>query len=62
MNKQKMLEQLNILIASNNRAMEDKVFAKLTNELANRKKRNEFDRQKFEELRALTNMGANRAK
>ena len=59
------LTDLRVLIASNNRMIEDAEYKTLVNEFTKAvgiKPRNTFDRNKFEQLRALTMMGANKAK
>jgi hypothetical protein len=65
MKAQDNLEQIHMLIATNNRGMEDKEFTSLIETLKkdigfDLKPNTEFDRDKFEELRFLTNMGANK--
>ncbi|MGM0807519.1 MAG: hypothetical protein ACQET8_22700 [Bacillota bacterium] len=65
MNAQDKLEQLQMYLATNNRGMEDKEYKTLIEFLNkeagfNFNDNKEFDRDKFEELRFLTNMGANR--
>jgi hypothetical protein len=60
----RMLEQVMILLATNGRHMEDKEYKEFINNLTKGSGLNEqsdqFDREKFEHLRMLTNMGANR--
>jgi hypothetical protein len=53
---------LQLMIAANNRAMNDEHYGKLTGELmrnAGVKQQAGFDRDAFEKLRAITNSGAN---
>ncbi|MBU5214959.1 hypothetical protein [Heyndrickxia oleronia] len=60
----RLLEQIMILIATNDRHMEEGEYKKLINNITNQLDKQEetcqFDREKFEQLRFLTNMGANR--
>lgn len=61
---QKILEKLFLHIAANNRSLEEAEFKKFMNSLSKgadqQQKGDTFDREKFEELRLLTNMGANK--
>ncbi|KYC94363.1 hypothetical protein B4102_3584 [Heyndrickxia sporothermodurans] len=64
----RLLEQIMILIATNGRLMEDDEYKKFINNVTQpisekekeKEPNNQFDRDKFEQLRFLTNMGANR--
>jgi hypothetical protein len=61
----KMMEQILIHLATNNRALEESDYKEFMEKLAknlNTKRNNQFDRDKFEELRLLTEMGANRTR
>jgi hypothetical protein len=54
-----------MIIATNNRAIEEadyKSYISGLNKSLGIKAEQKFDRDKFEELRALTSMGANRAR
>lgn len=68
MSKKKAVEQLKqlmLLQASNQRFMEEEAysgFVKGLKQNAEIKETDTFDRDKFEELRMLTNLGANRAR
>ena len=58
------LKQIIVRLASNGRVMEDKDYQELLNgitqALGSQELTNEFSREKLEELRMMTNMGANR--
>jgi hypothetical protein len=59
------LGDLQMVLATNNRGMEDadyKSYVSGLNKSLGIKADQKFDRDKFEELRALTNMGANKAR
>ena len=61
----KMMEQILIHLATNNRSLEESDYKNFMEKLAknlNTKPNNQFDRDKFEELRLLTEMGANRTR
>lgn len=64
MKHRELYENFMILLATNNRSLEDNEFKKfmedLSKPLMQQKQNSEFDREKFEQLRLLTNMGANR--
>jgi len=59
-----LFEKVIIQLATNSRSLEDEEFKKfiekITKILEVQEKNNQFDREKFEHLRLLTNMGANR--
>lgn len=60
---QEYLQQLMLHLATNNRAMEESEYKKFMNEITKGISEpidQEFSRDKFEQLRMLTNMGANR--
>jgi hypothetical protein len=62
---EKFFEQLLIRLATNNRALSEDEYKKFMNNVTKNldKKPNEtFDREKFEELRLITNMGANKSR
>jgi hypothetical protein len=62
---QKILEQILIHLATNNRALEEDEYKRFMNRISKALKQNpnvQFDRDKFEELRLLTDMGANKAR
>jgi hypothetical protein len=59
---QERMTTLQLMIAANNRAMNDEHYGKLTGELLRNsgvKQETGFDRNAFEKLRAFTNSGAN---
>jgi hypothetical protein len=59
------LSDLQMILATNNRGMEDadyKSYINGINKSLGVKADQKFDREKFEELRALTGMGGNRAR
>jgi hypothetical protein len=61
----KVMEQILIQLATNNRALEEDEYKKFMGQIAKSLKQNpnnEFDRNKMEELRLLTQMGANRTR
>ena len=61
----KRLGDLQMILATNNRGMEEadyKSYITGLNKSLGIKAEQKFDRAKFEELRALTGMGANRAR
>ncbi|MFE8697983.1 hypothetical protein ACFYKT_16700 [Cytobacillus sp. FJAT-53684] len=61
---EKILEQIMIHLATNNRSLQEEDYKELMNSLTQSldKKTNEtFNREKFEELRLMTNMGANKS-
>lgn len=66
--KQDALQQLNSVfmsIATNERTMDDVEYKKLINGLNKTigiKTADKFDREKFEQLRAMTNIGGNKAR
>jgi hypothetical protein len=66
--KQSAFSRLNDVftnIATNNRAMDDAEYKKFISGLNKEvgiKAENKFDRDKFEQLRAMTEMGGNRAR
>jgi hypothetical protein len=60
-----LLEQVMLLIATNNRVMEESDYKKFIKQLTNQagiKPDDDFDRAKFEHLRMMTNRGINRTK
>jgi hypothetical protein len=62
---EKLLEQILIHLATNQRSLEEGEFKKFMTKLSkqvNPNQDNAFDRDKMEELRMLTEMGANRAR
>lgn len=62
---EKLMEQILIHLATNQRSLEESEFKKFMDGLSkalNRNPNNDFDRDKMEELRMLTEMGANRAR
>jgi hypothetical protein len=62
---EEQLKQLMLLQASNQRVMEEEAysgFVKGLKQNAEIKESDKFDRDKFEELRMLTNLGANKAR
>ena len=61
----KRLADINMIVATNNKALEDadyKSYISGLNKSLGIKAEQKFDRAKFEELRALTGMGGNRAR
>jgi hypothetical protein len=61
----RLLEQVMLRIATNNRTMENDEYKKFVNQLTNQagiKPNDGFDREKFEHLRMMTNRGINRTK
>lgn len=62
----KILQELMLRIAANNRAMADDEYKSLVNGLTQaaniQNKNQEFSRDKMEELRAMTNLGINRTR
>jgi len=59
----RVYEQILIHLATNNRALNDddqKEFMRRVTEHISVKQNDQFDREKFEQLRFLTNSGANR--
>lgn len=62
---EKLLEQIMMLLATNSRSLEQKEFEEYIKKIIPeevKQKLETFDRDKFEELRMLTNMGANRSR
>lgn len=62
---EKLLEQVLIQLATNQRTLEDNEFKKFMGQISkalNQNQTNAFDRDKMEELRMLTQMGANRSR
>ncbi|THE09950.1 hypothetical protein E1I69_20500 [Bacillus timonensis] len=58
-----LLEQIMVRLATNSRYMPDDEYQKLMNQVFPKDAiptENQFSREKFEELRMLTNMGVNR--
>lgn len=62
---EKLLEKVLIQLATNQRSLEEGEFKKFMGQISkalNQNQTNAFDRDKMEELRMLTQMGANRAR
>jgi hypothetical protein len=59
------LADINMIVATNNKSLEDadyKAYISGLSKILGIKADQKFDREKFEELRALTSMGGNRAR
>jgi hypothetical protein len=60
-----IFEQILVRLATNNRGLEESEYKKFVESITKQLKTNQtegFDRDKFEELRFLTNLGANKAR
>jgi hypothetical protein len=60
-----IFEQILIRLATNYRALEESEYTKFIENISKHARSNQtemFDRDKFEELRFLTNLGANRSR